>query len=494
MMTSFVQHILKSDSGAPLTVWRHFEQFCLHPRPSKNEEKIKKYIIAFAESNKLSWKKDKVGNVIIYIPGSEGFQKSKPVLIQNHIDMVTDAIPEKIINFLNDPIEPYVDGDWVKAKGTTLGADNGIGSSMALALIDHQKEFIHPPLELLFTVDEETGLTGALELDPSMIQSSRMINLDTEEWGALYIGCAGGMDVRFNAEISTQEDSGIYYSLKIQGLFGGHSGLDIHRQRGNAIVLGIDFITSISDSVKLIQIEGGKAHNIIPRNSNFIFALNDLSEIELNKKFEKWKQYVQSILPKEDLESLVITLEQRNGSYKYIQRSFWQEKFKYFLQFFPNGAHKFELESKQEEPLVRLSNNFALCSLKEGAFKALTSIRFFKQDEGVKLKNQCVSLATLAGISYEVRDGYPSWTPDFGATFLKKISQLYIEKFSLEPKVKAIHAGLECGIILAKKPGMQAISLGPCIKDAHSPEEKVLIADVRKTWEFLIFVLSRLVE
>lgn len=493
-MTPFLKDILISDPNAPIEVWNHFEQFCVHPRPSKHEEKIRQYLISFAESKNLKWKKDKVGNVIIYVPGTNNLENSSSVLVQNHIDMVTDALPEKEINFFNDSIEPYVDGDWVKAKGTTLGADNGIGASMALSLIDFHNKFSHPPLELLFTVDEETGLTGALELDETLIKSSKMINLDTEEWGAIYIGCTGGMDVKFSAQIPTNQENGTFYELKIQGLCGGHSGLDIHRQRGNALVIGLDFLILYNNSIRLIQIDAGKAHNVIPRSASIKFSVVNLSESELQKKFVSWKNFIASTLSKEDLASLVISLEKKYGNYQAIHQEFWNKKLKYFFQFLPNGAHRFELESKQEVPLVSLSNNFAVCKLHEGSFNAATSIRFFKQEEGNRLKNKCISLAEQTGLQYEVRDGYPSWTPDFESQFLKKIVNLYREKFSIDPKIKAIHAGLECGIILAKKPGMQAISIGPCISGAHSPDEKVLIKDVSKAWSFLIFVLGKFIE
>lgn len=494
-MHNLVSDVLKVDPNAPIEVWNHFAEFCNHPRPSKHETKIRQYLKEFATSQKLQWKEDLIGNTIIYLPASKGYENCEPVLIQNHVDMVTDALPEVKINFLTDPIRPMVSGDWVKAQGTTLGADNGIGACLALALIDHREKIKHPPLELLFTIDEETGLTGALELDASMINAKKMLNIDTEEWGALYIGCAGGLEIKYQKTFKLEIDEGEVIVLKLSGLVGGHSGLDIHKQRGNANIILADLLSQINTELRLIAFSGGKAHNIIPRSATATFALNDLSFEKLKLIVDKWKNYWLKILPKEDRENFLVELEvkEQKQQYQYLSDNEWQTILKPFLQQFPNGAHQFVIHDGQEELLVRLSNNFAKLNFEKGKVTLLTSIRFFEQEEGERFKQRCMALGEKYTFDLEVKNGYPSWTPDFESQFLKKVSNTFKKNYGELPQIKAIHAGLECGIILAKKPGMEAVSMGPLIVGAHSPDEKVLIKDVTKTWNLLCFVLADLI-
>lgn len=491
-MDSLVNDVLKSDPKAPQDVWLHFSEFCKHPRPSKHEEKIRTYLKNFADQQGLNWKEDKIGNIVIYVPATKGYEQVEPVLIQNHIDMVTDALPEIKIDFFQDAIKPYVDGEWVKAKGTTLGADNGIGACLALSLINKSQTILHPPLELLFTIDEETGLTGALELDISMVNSKRMLNLDTEEWGALYIGCAGGLDVKFQKELILEEGEGEVFTVKVSGLTGGHSGLDIHLQRGNAIVILADLLAQLKGKVKIINFSGGKAHNIIPRNASTSFALNQLTNEEFNNIFNQWKQYWLTILPVEDQNVFHTEIESKQQKFKCISMKDWTEELSSFFQQFPHGAHQFVTQKYQSDPLVRLSNNFAKLSIDNGKVMLLTSIRFFEQQEGERLKQRCLELGKKYNFNMVVRNGYPSWAPNFDSKFLKRIAGIYQKNYGTPPQIKAIHAGLECGIILAKKPGMEAVSMGPLIMGAHSPDEKVLIKDVTRSWDFLCFVLADL--
>ncbi len=494
-MSNLVSDVLKVDPEAPKAVWNHFSEFCRHPRPSKHETKIRQYLKSVAEKNHLILKEDRVGNTIIYLPASKGHEHCKPVLIQNHIDMVTDALPDIKIDFMNDPIRPIVHGEWVKATGTTLGADNGIGACLALAMIDHRDDIVHPPLELLFTIDEETGLTGALELDASMIQAKVMLNIDTEEWGALYIGCAGGLEIKYQQEYQVLEslkDASVV-KVKVSGLVGGHSGLDIHRQRGNANVMLVDLLNLMKEKVDLIAMSGGKAHNIIPRNASVEFALDGLSHSEFQVLFDQWKMYWLKILPKEDRENFLAEYEITKQKYSCIAKQTWLKCINSFLQQFPHGAHQFVMQEGETEPLVRLSNNFAKIQLNKGVFSLLTSIRFFEKDEGERFKEKCIQLGNLHGLKMEIKNGYPSWAPDFNSHLLSKVIEVYQKNYGSKPQVKAIHAGLECGIILAKIPGMEAISMGPLIMGAHSPDEKVLIKDVTNTWHLLTFVLADLV-
>lgn len=491
-MNSLVSEVLKIDPKAPQEVWMHFSEFCKNPRPSKHEEKIRAYLKKFATDQGLSWKEDAVGNTLIYVPGSNGYENCEPILIQNHVDMVTDALPEVKIDFFNDPIIPFVDGEWVKAQGTTLGADNGIGSCLALCLINHREKIKHPPLELLFTIDEETGLTGALELDASMIKSKIMLNLDTEEWGALYIGCAGGIEIKYHEEYNLEENELEVFTVKVAGLIGGHSGLDIHRQRGNANIILADLLSQFNDKVQLVSFNGGKAHNIIPRNAVAVFALTQLTVDDFSKIFNSWKKYWEKILPKEDKKLFSAEFSVKKQKSKFLPIEKWQN-LNSFLQQFPHGAHQFVLQEGQTETLVRLSNNLAKIQFENGRFTLLTSIRFFEQEEGDRFKQKCLDLGRSHKLKMDLKNGYPSWTPDFESKLLSRVVDIYQKNYGSKPEVKAIHAGLECGIILAKKIGMEAVSMGPLIVGAHSPDEKVLITDVTKIWNLLCFVLADLV-
>lgn len=256
-------------------IWDHFYEITQVPRPSKKEKKIREYLIDFANSKNLKHAVDKIGNVIIFLPATKGYENKESVIIQNHMDMVTDATPDRDIDFDNDPIALLVEDGWVTADRTTLGADNGIGCAAALALVD-EKEIKHPPLELLFTVDEETGLNGAINLDASLLSGKKMINLDTEEWGALYIGCAGGIDYELEGSIGFDKQDGMSaYEISLKGLKGGHSGIDIHTGRGNAITILINLFNQIDFPFDVVEFIGGKAHNIIPRDASVTLAFKD---------------------------------------------------------------------------------------------------------------------------------------------------------------------------------------------------------------------------
>jgi len=491
---SFIEQILKVDSKAPVAVWNHFINFCSHPRPSKHEEKIKQYVRSVATAAGMNFKEDQVGNIVVYIPATIGFEKFPTILIQNHLDMVVDALPDKKINFMTDPIEIKTDGDWVRAEGTTLGADNGIGACLALSLIDFHEKLNHPSLELLFTVDEETGLTGALELDPNLINAKHMINIDTEEWGALYIGCAGGLEIKFEQKFSTEKISGEKYLVQISSLIGGHSGIDIHRQRGNAIVMLIDLLAQLvaqqGDAVKLVAINGGKAHNIIPRDARMEIMIDSSRAKQFGEIVDHWKNYWSKILPEEDARSVKYKIENQGaGEGQVLSSEDLKSTLLPFLTLYPHGAHQFAHGST--ELLVRLSNNLAKLSLMAGDFNSLTSIRFFEHEEGERLKFKCMQLGEKFQMQMNVKNGYPSWAPNFSSPLLKMVSNSFEELFGHAPQVKAIHAGLECGIITAKKAGLEAVSFGPLIQGAHSPDEKVLIKDVTKCWDFLCFVLKQ---
>lgn len=476
---------------SPKHLWNVFFDFTQTPRPSKKEEKIQKYLINLAKENELEWKQDGAGNILIIVPGKNGREKDEPVLIQNHIDMVTDALPEIKIDFANDPIQTHVVDGWLKAKGTTLGADNGIGCAAALgAALD--ETVVHPPLELLFTVDEETGLNGALGLDTSMLKSKKMLNLDTEEWGSLYIGCAGGIDYQFNKEISLEDaPSGTeLFELQIKGLVGGHSGLDINQQRGNAVKLVSEFLAKANRlcSINLVEFRGGRAHNIIPRDAfcKFYAPKSKADELKsLSSHMEKsWRSY----LPKED-QNMSISLIPLKENSKCASESDSKALIN-FANLFPHGAHAYDQASGGE--IVGMSNNMARFLLVNSKVYTQTSVRFFDREEARQLESKLESLGEVFGFDVASESEYPSWKPVLENPVLDTVKSVYQETFNKEPIVTAIHAGLECGILRDKIGPIDVCSFGPTIMGAHSPDERVDIASVEKFWELFKNVLAKI--
>lgn len=472
----------------PKAVWGYFHNITQLPRPSKQEDKVREFILSEAKKLNLKTDVDEVGNVIVFVPASQGYESHEPVIIQNHMDMVTDATPDRKINFSQDPIITLRDGDWIKADRTTLGADNGIGCAAALALMN-DPSIQHPPLELLFTIDEETGLKGAWGVDGSKLTGKKMLNLDTEEWGSLYIGCAGGIDYEFNkaVELVPSKIKGSFFKLTAGGFLGGHSGVDIHEQRGNAIKFLIDWMNSLpSGTFEIAEWRGGKAHNIIPRDA---FAIVKLSNPEAAKETAKtvmarWK----SFMPKND-QNFTATVEETD-----FQSDVLSEKdansLLSFLMAFPHGAHAYDLESKRE--LVALSNNLAITLMVRGQFYLQSSLRFFDRGECVGLENQVTSLAKGFEINFTKNGEYPSWKPVRDNKLLDLVADKYQELFGAKAKITAIHAGLECGILRDKIGPIDAVSFGPTITGAHSPQERVHIPSVETFWKLLKEVLKSL--
>jgi dipeptidase D len=473
----------------PRAVWSYFHAINQIPRPSKKEEKFRDYILKEAASLNLKTHTDGVGNVIVYVPASTGYENHETVIIQNHMDMVTDATPDRNINFNIDPIVTFRDGEWLKADRTTLGADNGIGCAAALALMNDQT-ISHPPLELLFTTDEETGLVGAWGVDPTYLKGKKMINLDTEEWGSLYIGCAGGIDYEFNKKISLVPSAlkGSFYKLTVGGFLGGHSGVDIHEQRGNAIKFLMNWMTALPEgSFELAEWRGGKAHNIIPRDAFAIVKMKDEKvALEVAEKIsERWK----SFMPKNDQGfSISVTAVEHAGE-EVVSPSDIRTLLNFMLAF-PHGAHAYDLASNKE--LVALSNNLAISLLVRGQFYLQSSLRFFDRGECVSLENQIVGLAEGFGIEFTKNGEYPSWKPVRENKLLDLVAERYQSLFDKKAKVTAIHAGLECGILRDKIGPIDAVSFGPTIMGAHSPQERVHIPSVETFWTLLKEVLKAL--
>ena len=470
----------------PKELWDHFYNITRCPRPSKQEEKMQEYVVSVAQENNLEYKVDDVGNVVIYVPATPGRENSEPVIIQNHMDMVTDATPDRDIDFTTDPIEIFVEDGWLKADRTTLGSDNGIGCAAALAIIT-DKTLEHPPLELLFTMDEETGLNGALGVQSSYFKGKKMINLDTEEWGSLYIGCAGGIDYHFDQNFQHQPSELNTYQIEVGGLVGGHSGVDIHRGRANAIKLVVSALMNAPTDFELASIDGGRAHNIIPRDASVFVNIydDDLGawQQHLDKLAKQWRSY----LVKDDQE---VTVAIQKVAKQQVLSQADQSKVLNFLTLFPHGALGY-LESDSE--MVAISNNLATVTLDpNGKFFTQTSLRFFDRNEIIQVELQMNALGNAFGMVVSKHGEYPSWKPVPENNLLETVKNVYKENFGSDANVTAIHAGLECGILRDRIGEIDAVSFGPTIMGAHSPQERLEIKTVKPFWELFAKTLESL--
>lgn len=472
----------------PKYLWQQFYQLTQIPRPSGKEEKVRQYILSIAEKNRLKTQVDTAGNVIIYVPGKGVNKKSDTVIIQNHMDMVTDKTAAHSHDFDSDPLQISVSDGWISACNTTLGADNGIGCAAALALLEEQN-LDHPPLELLFTVDEETGLNGALGLEAHFLCGKKLINLDTEEWGSAYIGCAGGMEYNLNRNYELDSTVLSNCTVKIGSLKGGHSGIDIHRGRANAAkMLGQVLQIAQQFSIRISGFHAGKAHNIIPRDAEVSFYLPTTLKADFEAALNAQQSQWQDFLNTED-QNYSLELISAEPSPCLTQSD--SDAFINMLSLFPHGAKNYYWQAS--EPLVSTSNNLAVIRLHEGKLFMQTSLRFFDRNEVRELEQTISALGKTFGLSVDTGGEYPSWKPDMNNPLIHKLKTVYQQKFNETLQIKAIHAGLECGILTDKiGADLLAISFGPTIKGAHSPSESLDIESTRKFWQLLINFLKAL--
>ncbi|MFO7552122.1 MAG: beta-Ala-His dipeptidase [Haliea sp.] len=471
----------------PEHLWEHFYRISQIPRPSKAEDAVRDYVIGQAEAHDYSWQLDATGNLVVYVPASPGREHHGTVIIQNHLDMVTVKTGDKVHDFLADPLSLKVEDGWLLADQTTLGADNGIGCAAALAVMT-DTDVQHPPLELLFTVDEETGLGGALGLDASLLSGEVMLNLDTEDWHELYIGCAGGggwvLTGRYPLAAAAADLS--YWSLEVKGLAGGHSGVEIHHQLGNALKLLAESLADV-DAVQLIAASAGVAHNVIPREGTVTFACTPGQAQALAGRLDSLLARWRSYLPAADhAVSLGLTPVEPQP----LLGTADSQRLLAVLAAFPHGAQAYSLA--QPADLVDLSVNLARLQLQDGALELEASYRFFNAEQALPLRTGVEALARLAGLEIRRIDGYPGWQPDFASPLLARAKALHQRLFDSEPAVKAIHAGLECGILKSKKPDTDILSFGPTIRGAHSPTERLRIDTVPPFWHFLTALLAEL--
>lgn len=475
---------------APEKVWYYFEEITKYPRPSKKEEKIAAYIKGWAKDKGFEIQEDKIGNFVVRKPATPGMEDRKSICIQGHIDMVCEKNADVEFDFDNDPIQPYIDGDWVKAKGTTLGADNGLGVAMGMALLDSD-DIPHPAVELLCTLDEETGLTGAIELGTDLLQCDILINLDSEEDGTFTIGCAGGMNTRGIYQYAADAVPADYtaYKISITGLRGGHSGINIHEGRGNAAKFMSRLLFNLQNeiSVRLSDINSGSKHNAIPREA-FATVLVANGHVA---QFEKAIADFDATLKAEyaSVEPGVLVAAQATET---PSRVLTQEAQKNIINSFNATHHGVYRMSPDIAGLVQTSSNFAIVETKENTIEVLTSQRSSMESEKADMAGKVKSAMELGGAEVIGGSGYPAWQPNIHSPILEEAKAIYTRMYNHEPEILIIHAGLECGLIGEKYPGMDMLSFGPDLEDVHSPQEKVSIPSTKKTWEFLVEVVKNI--
>ena len=474
----------------PKALWNHFSDLNAVPRPSKKEARVIQFIKEFGENLGLETFVDKIGNVIIRKPATKGMEDRTPIVMQSHLDMVHQKNNDTNFDFDSQGIDMYVDGDWVRARGTTLGADNGLGVASIMTILA-SSEIQHPPLEALFTIDEETGMTGAKELIDGYLKGKILLNLDTEDDDELTIGCAGGIDITAERKYEESSLSGDGKGLKItvKGLSGGHSGMDIHKGLGNAnkILVRLLWGATRNFGARVVSIDGGGLRNAIPREAtSTVWVPQDRIELLktwLNEQIAILKAEFATTDPNLNvLEESVVTPEKGLSQED-------QGRMLACLYSCPNGIYRM---SPDIQDLVQTSSNLARVICGEGSFTAMCLTRSAVDSEKMDMAEAIRAAFQQWDCQVTMDGAYPGWTPKPGAEIVQIMADLYRERFKEEPKVLACHAGLECGIIGEHYPEMEMISFGPNIKGAHSPDERTQISSVQKYWDFLLETLKRI--
>ena len=474
----------------PAQVWAYFNEILGIPRISKQEDQIVEYLISFAKKHKLSYRQDQVGNLLISKPATKGLENRKGIILQSHADMVGEKHAEVKHDFSKDPIHAFVEEGWVKARGTTLGADDGIGIAASMAILASDS-IQHGPLECLFTVDEESGMTGALGLQPGFLKGSILLNLDSEDEGEIFIGCAGGMDTVATYKFKSVRLKRNWVALRVRvgGLQGGHSGDEIHKGLGNSIKILNRFLWNVDQrfKIRLSFIYGGKARNAIPREAEALVTA-PAGKLELIRVyFDSFVEIVKSELELIEPE-FTMTMEQESLPEFAMRRKSQRSLFN-ALYAVPHGVIAM---SRAIPGLVETSTNLASIRHRgEDSLEIVTSQRSSVESAKQDIADRIAALFRLMGASTRHSGGYPGWKPDTSSEVLEISVRVYRQLFNEEPEVKAIHAGLECGLFLQKYPDLDMISFGPTIKGAHSPDERIRIDTVDKFWVFLLDMLKQ---
>ncbi len=475
----------------PKTVWKNFVEITKVPRPSKKEEKIIAFMKKWGEDNNLETIVDDVGNVIMRKPATKGLEDRKMVILQGHLDMVPQKAKDKKHDFEKDPITAYIDGGWVTADKTTLGADNGIAVAIIMSILEAD-DIPHPPIEALFTVDEETGMTGAFGLKEDVLKGDILINIDSEDEGGLCIGCAGGTDANVNFLYDKEKpaENSTAYKIVIEGLKGGHSGLDIPRQRGNAAKLLFRFLLEADKNfdLQLSDFESGDMRNAIPREGYAVITIDNSQTSDFEKLIEQykadyWNEYKEAeenlkfYVEKIDTPDFVIDTPTKEVLIKAIHAT-------------PNGVMRMSLSMPG---LIETSTNLSIVKLHEDKIEVSALIRSSVDSAKKEIEEMFYSIYHLANADKVWFDGqYPGWKPEPDSDITKIMTETYENMYNKKPEIYAIHAGLECGLFVGRYPNIEAISIGPTIRYPHSPDEKIEIETVEKVWDFLLETLKQI--
>jgi dipeptidase D len=476
----------------PKNLWNNFADLNAVPRPSKKEERVIAFMKEFGKKLGLETFEDEIHNVVIRKPATPGMEKCKPIVMQGHLDMVHQKNNDTVFDFDKQGIDMYIDGDWVRARGTTLGADNGIGVATIMSILE-SKDIPHPAIDALFTIDEETGMTGALALKGGVLQGEILLNLDTEEDDVIIIGCAGGLDVTANRSYRQEDcpDGFTGYTLTVKGLNGGHSGIEIHKGLGNANKIMNRLLYSAFENygARVSEINGGSLRNAIPRESIAILAVPENRAEDFIKYIQKNASEIQfefkTVDPKLSVEIIKSELP---GKLMEISAQTQIVKAVYAAL---NGVYRMSPDIAE---LVETSNNVARVLVKDGSIMVGCLTRSSIESSKYDLANALRSAFELAGCDISFSGNYPGWTPDVHSGILSLLEKTYEKMHNEKPLVAACHAGLECGIIGANYPGMEMISFGPTIKGAHSPDERASISSVQKYWKYVLEVLKSIPE
>ncbi len=474
----------------PERVWYYFGEILKIPRPSKKEEKIAAYIVEFGKKQKLETLRDEIGNVLIRKEATPGNEKMVPVILQSHIDMVCEKNEDTVHDFDKDPIRAYVEDGWVTAKGTTLGADDGIGVATQLAILE-SNDIEHGPIECLFTVDEETGLTGAFGLQPGFLKGKILLNLDSEDEGELFIGCAGGKDTLAEIPVNWIDAPQNHkaYKIKISGLKGGHSGDDINKERGNANKLLNRILWDANNDlfINIAHFDGGNLRNAIAREASAIIMVPEHNKEKIKKLVSEYNQHFKTEFNVSD-PGVEASIEDANHPEK-VMDIITQNALINSIYACPHGVIAMSQDIKD---FVETSTNLASVKTQENSILITTSQRSSVNSSKENICNMVASVFHLANASVKHTDGYPGWNPNPHSKIVEITAQAYKDLFKTKPKVLAIHAGLECGLIGDKYPEMDMISYGPTLRGVHSPDEKIDIETVRKFWILTLEVLKRI--
>lgn len=474
----------------PQLVWKNFNKLCSVPHPSHHLEKITKVIVDFGKEHGLETIVDKAGNIIIRKPATPGRENAIPVVLQAHMDMVPQKNNDKVHNFETDPIEPMIDGEWVRANGTTLGADNGVGVAAGMAILE-SKDIQHGPLELFVTADEETGMYGAFGMEPGTLKGNILLNLDSEDFGELYVGCAGGVDAniswKYQGVAAIADD--VALKVTIKGLKGGHSGLEINCGRANANKLLFRFLKEVISlyEARLAKVEGGNMRNAIPREAYAVISVPS-EEVEnikklveeyadlFNKEYSITENKIEVLCEEIEMPELIIPEEIQDDLVNAITGC-------------PNGVFRM---IPAIPDTVETSMNLSIIEANATDISVKCLLRSSVDSKKEELASMVESVFTLAGAKVEFSGSYSGWNPNLDSTILNTMKEVYKQEFGEEAAVKVIHAGLECGILGAIEPKLDMVSFGPTIRHPHSPDEKINIESVGKFWKLLVATLEHL--